>query len=45
MNKKELLKKLNKKIDELVLKGKTKSEEYKRLCKIHYALVTEMGIK
>jgi hypothetical protein len=43
MNRAETLKKLNKKIDELIIKGKENTAEYKRLCKLHLAIVREIG--
>lgn len=39
MNKKTILKKLNSKIDELILKGKEHTKEYKRLIRLHYNIV------
>lgn len=38
MNKKDAIKKLNILIDEMIIKGQTKTAEYKRLIKIHYSL-------
>jgi len=38
MTKKQSLKKVNDKIDQLIIEGKTNSAEYKRLCKLHYLL-------
>ena len=35
MTKKETLKKLNRKIDDLIISGKTGTSEYKRLCGLH----------
>lgn len=35
------IKSLNKKIDELIIKGKTKTAEYRRLCRLHKILVYE----
>jgi hypothetical protein len=35
MNKKQTLKKLNKKIDEMIISGNTKNQEYRRLIKLH----------
>jgi len=42
MNKKETLKKLNAQIDNLIIKGKFGTPEYKRLCDMHTKLVAEM---
>lgn len=39
MNKETLLKKLNSKIDALILKGDTRSDKYKQLCKLHKIIV------
>lgn len=44
MNKAETLKMLNKKIDKLIIDGKTKSPEFKRLCDMHWKLALEMGL-
>ena len=42
MTKQELLNKLNKKIDDLILNGKRYTNEYKRLCKLHRQIVNEI---
>lgn len=38
MSKTKTIKILNEKIDRLILAGKTKTAEYKRLCSLHYKL-------
>jgi hypothetical protein len=38
MNKKETIKMLNKLIDEMIIKGETKSKRYKELIEKHYKL-------
>jgi hypothetical protein len=38
MNKKETIDLVNEKIDKLIIGGKEKSKEFKKLCKIHYHL-------
>ncbi len=38
MNKNETIKALNIKIDKMIIDGKTKTAEYKRLCRLHYKL-------
>jgi hypothetical protein len=38
MNKTKTIKLLNEKIDLLIIEGKQKTAEYKRLTKIHYSL-------
>lgn len=35
MTKKQMLQKLNKQIDDLILKGKDNTPEYQRLCQLH----------
>jgi len=44
MNPQETLKELNKRIDKLIIQGKADSKEYKRLCKMHLAIIKEMGL-
>lgn len=39
MNKNETIKKLNALIDEAIIKGQTKTAEYKRMCKLHKKLI------
>lgn len=36
---KDIINKLNKKIDDLIIKGKTQTTEYKRLERLHYLIV------
>lgn len=43
MTQKESLKKVNDKIDLLIISGKTKSAEYKRLCNLHKILAPYNG--
>lgn len=38
MNKNETIKILNKKIDEMIINGQQGTDEYKRLCRLHYIL-------
>lgn len=38
MNKKETIKALNIKIDQLILDGKRNTPEFNRLCKLHYKI-------
>ena len=39
MNKTKILEQLNKKIDNLIINGKTKSDEFKRLCILHKSII------
>lgn len=36
MTKEQAVQQLNSRIDKLILEGKTDTEEYKRLCRLHY---------
>lgn len=38
MSQKEILQKINKQIDLLIIDGKTDTSEYKRLIKLHYKI-------
>jgi len=40
MTKKETIAKLNDKIDELIIEGKTKTKEFKRLMRLHKQLIS-----
>jgi hypothetical protein len=39
MSKTKTIQKLNTKIDQLIINGRTRTEEYKRLTKLHYKLI------